>query len=492
MTTRSAWWARAQAEQPLAGRTTCPRPECSKRIDSPFDLYCRTGQPSSNEFHFVVAGRDRRIQTIAIYAARALFGLLALFAARSGSRIPLDIASGLAGALLLVLPLRHFRTSRAVAVISWACLFTLTVAAHQGWLSSSGEDLSITIVLTLAVIGLPLAVAMTDGNRAAGPLRRGLALSMAVAFGAILMFIAFTLGLDSVTAPASEISLLVCGVALGGVASGAALTGFVSGFGKVKIDDVRPRAEPRVNRPPRVHFKDPQAFVVKSFSTRVAYVALVAMSRLVNGCAEVLNRAVSGIVDAANAAVHVVFWIEFAVRLAAVWTFRLLNRATLEALDALEIAARHVGMATVRWAISTVAGLVLLAAAAQLATIAAALFGSYLGGATLLDGIGAPVLALATGGLLISTWSVLTRWPWTHVARSALHTAEGAGPSLFLTLVALGWIDGIAGMLGFGPLRPGWLTVSGTVVLIVGGVYVIARERRQRHATPAPGPSASP
>jgi hypothetical protein len=403
-----------------------------------------------------------------------------LLAARGGSRIPLDIAAGLAGVLLLALPLRRFRISRAVAPVAWVCVFGLTIAAREGWLTNRGEGLAETAVLAIAVLGLLLAVALHRDDATVEPLHHGVALGLAVTVGAALMFIAFAIGSGSDSDAAREASLLVCILALGSVVAGTALTGFVLGFREVRMDDIKPRKQRRLKPPKRAHFNDPLPFVVRSFYARAAYVALVAMVRLMNGCAEMFYRAVAVVVRAANGIVHVGFQTEFMLRLAALWTFRLLGRAAIDAIEALKVAARSVSTVIARWATSTGLGLVLLAGAAQLAAVASALFESYLRGATLLDGVGAPVLMLAAGCVLVVIWWTLTKWPLSHILRSALHTVEGAGPSLFLTLVALGWIDGIAGMLGFGPIRPGWLTVGGTVVLFAGGAYVLAREWRQR------------
>jgi hypothetical protein len=477
---RTVWWARAHAEQPLPGETTCPRPDCSKSTTSPFDLYCRSGDSSSNEFHFVVAGSNRRVQTFAIYATRGLFGLLALLAARSGSRIPLDIAACLAGGLLLLLPLRRFPASRIVAPVAWTCIFALTLAAHQNWLDPSGEAGVTTGLLVLAALGLVLAVALRRDDGETPVLHRAVAVGLATALGATVVFIAFVLGVGSASATAHHAALLVLVLALGSVVGGTALTGFVIGFREVTVSDLARRKEPRLRKPARLHLSDPAPFVVQTFLTRVAFVALVAMVRLMNGCGEVLDRAIGVAVDAVNTLTRVCFELEFIVRMAIFWTLRLLGRAAIDAIAALRATAREVANVVVRWASSTVLGLALLIGAAQFGVDAAAMFESYLTGGTLLDGIGAPMLVLVMGAALVVVWWALTKSDFVEMLRSALHTAEGAGPALFLTLVALGWIDGIAGALGFGPIRPGWLTIGGTVVLVAGGTYVLARELRRR------------
>ncbi len=84
-----------------------------------------------------------------------------------------------------------------------------------------------------------------------------------------------------------------------------------------------------------------------------------------------------------------------------------------------------------------------------------------------LEGVSTIALVLLSATALVAMWWALTKHATGAVAESATRTAETAGPTVFLTVVALGWIDGIAGLLGFGPLRPGYLTFAGTIILIV-------------------------
>jgi len=89
------------------------------------------------------------------------------------------------------------------------------------------------------------------------------------------------------------------------------------------------------------------------------------------------------------------------------------------------------------------------------------------------------ILATLASAVLVLLWWALTKWPLRHVGESAQHTSEQAGPTAFLTLLATGWLDGIAGFLGVGPIRPGLLTISGIVVLaIVTYVYLVRRAGR--------------
>jgi hypothetical protein len=209
-------------------------------------------------------------------------------------------------------------------------------------------------------------------------------------------------------------------------------------------------------------------------------VLLVAVIRLANRWFDVLNYLLRIVYRAVNAVVRAALWAEFKFRTGVVWLYRLLGRATIDAYEAFRVAARAVLIVARRWAESTVLGLGLFSAAALLAVMMCAWFTSYLNGGNVLEGVGSIALAVAVAGVIIVTWWTLTKWPAAHIAKSALHTIEGAGPSLFLTLVALGWVDGIIGMLGYGPIRPGWLTLGGTAILVVSTGYLLIKERRSK------------
>lgn len=477
---RSTWWARRDPETPLAEKTECSKVQCTKSTASPFDLYCREGDSANpNEFHFVVLGASQRLQTAGVYCARALLGLLALLAAESGSPVPLDIAAGLAGLLLLVLPLRQFRASRLVAAVGWTCSLAVVLAARETWLGSSDEDVVQAVVVIAAALALVVAVvAYRDAEPSADLLHRGVATALSLAVAAALLFVAFELGVGEASSSISRALLLICILAVGGVAVGTALTGFLVAFESVNIEDVKPRRARRYAEPRFRHRPDPPAFAVATPLSRAVHVGLVAMTRTVNRCVDALGYSVRIVVRAVNAIAHAWAWAEFSIRRLAIWACRLIGRATLDALSALRLAMLVVAVVARRWMESTVLGVALFIVAAELTVTTCSLFASYLKGGDLLEGVGGIALALPVTGALVLTWWTLTKWPALHVARSALHTVEGAGPSLFLTLVALGWVDGVVGILGFGPIRPGVLTIGGTALLVVSTGYLLLKERR--------------
>ena len=199
-----------------------------------------------------------------------------------------------------------------------------------------------------------------------------------------------------------------------------------------------------------------------------------------NRMADMINFTFRIVRRAIDAVIRAIFWAEFKIRFGIIWACRLIGKATTDAFAALKVATRIVVTVLRYWAESTVVGLALFICAAEVAVTMCALFSSYLGGGTVLDGVGSLALTLPATGALIVVWWALTKWPGGNVGKSALHTIEGAGPTLFLTLVALGWVDGLIGLLGFGPIRPGWLTITGTAILAVSAGYLLLKERGDR------------
>jgi hypothetical protein len=77
-----------------------------------------------------------------------------------------------------------------------------------------------------------------------------------------------------------------------------------------------------------------------------------------------------------------------------------------------------------------------------------------------------------------------------NVARAQFRLVERAIPDLAIFIVAVGWLVGIPGSLGYGPIRVGWVTVGGTVVLLTvmaNETFRARREGARRVAPPATG-----
>ncbi len=451
-------------------------------MTGPFDLFCgSTGEDGQGASHLLVLSGNVRLQTIAVYAIRTLFGLLVLVAASSRSAIPLDIGAGAAGLLLLALPLRSFSTARAVAPVLWVCTLACAVGVREDWIGSQlGDDIEIGVacLVALALIG---AVALSAADAAELPIR-GVATALAFAFVAGVLCAASALGLGSTVPSVTTIMLVACMSALGAVLVGSLIAGLLRGVGVVQYRRVF-RGPSRLERPSIPIPGTPERSASPDFAERMLFAVQWTAARI----AIPIARAAKSTIDAVFRAVEAV---RLAVALAAhyflvgvMWIGILLVAAVTNAFTIVRAAAQIALSVGRRWAQTTVLGLALFSLCAAAAVAACSLFSSYIGGSTLLDGVGSFALAIPSVCGLVAIWWTLTKCPARHVTSSALHTAEVAGPTIFLTAVALGWIDGIIGLLGFGSLRPGYLTFAGTA--IVAAVLIVAYRNKTAPAKPS-------
>lgn len=134
--------------------------------------------------------------------------------------------------------------------------------------------------------------------------------------------------------------------------------------------------------------------------------------------------------------------------------------------------------------VSTVA----LGIAAALAVLAAGSYADYLSGGALgraalttLAGMGACVAAVAV-------WGALTRRAWSEVRAAAGRLLQDAGPNLIVVTVAVAWSVGLLGLLGVGPVQPGWLTLAGTGLLVA--ITLVEGRRRPAESMVSDVPTA--
>jgi hypothetical protein len=429
--------------------------------------------------HLLPLAGDRRMQTIAVYVLRAVFAPLPLLAASSRSAIPLYVGAVIAGLLILALPLRRFAVAGVLAPMLWICAIGLAASIREGQLDAAATgDLELALVaLTLAaLLGTVFMRRAPDGSKDLS--LRGISTGLAFVLASGALCVAFALGFADVTKTASHLLLIACISAAGGVCTTAIIAGLVRGVRSVKhgrsFTKPRPLTRKSMPNPPRTGAPD--------MLSRLLFRIAGAVANAVNSTCELLYRALDLVVLWAALAVHY-------CKLVTVWIAKLLAAALCEAAHSIYTAARALAGALRHWAQTTVLGLALYAAAAAAAVNACSLFRSYLDGGTLLDAIFSIILALLAAAALAASWWALTRRPARDVAALALRSAEAAGPAIFLTLVALGWIDGIVGMLGHGPMRPGWLTITGTIVLALG--LVVAYRNNRNEDLPAPKQEAS-
>ena len=66
-----------------------------------------------------------------------------------------------------------------------------------------------------------------------------------------------------------------------------------------------------------------------------------------------------------------------------------------------------------------------------------------------------------------AAWAAWSNAGWRAAAEADLNVMETIAPDALLIFVAGGWVLGIAGWLGYGPVRPGPATIGATVLLLV-------------------------
>lgn len=453
----------AAPEQPRAHLDRCGRDGCGNEVAGPFELFCRSSD-GSGTLHLLPLADDRRSQTIAIYTLRAVYALLPLLAASTHSPIPLYVGAGIAGLLMLAVPLRRFAVAGLLAPVLWICAIGLAISIKEGLIGAAAVgDFELGLVLFVAATLLLAVLTHRDAEGNADLALLSVSSGLTLVLASAALCVAFALGFGGLPEAAPHMMLIGCISAAGGTCTTAIIAGLVRGARRVKHN--REFKAPKELKPwPIRKPKQPRVGAQDTFA-RMIYGVLATAARIAGPIVDVANstlavlcRAIDAVVLKAARGVHF-------CKLWSVWVAKLLAAAVVDAIFTVGAAAFVVASAARHWLQTIVFGLALYAASGAAAVLACSLFSSYIGGATLLDGLASLLLALVALCALAAIWWALTRWPAGHVANSALHTTEVAGPILFLTLVALGWIDGIVGLLGYGPLRPGWLTIGGTIVL---------------------------
>lgn len=102
--------------------------------------------------------------------------------------------------------------------------------------------------------------------------------------------------------------------------------------------------------------------------------------------------------------------------------------------------------------------------------------GSVLG---LAAGAAWSVAGLALGAVMVERLATV---PTREVVRSVERFVSNAAPDVAIFVVISGWVVGVPGTFGYGPIRVGWVTGVGTLVLMVLMVPVWLQGRRNRDA----------
>lgn len=472
-------WARRRRE-PTEMTGACQAPGCDSSLGSQFDLYCL----AKTRPHFQALASRPHLQMAAANTVRALFGALVLFAAAWASRVPLYVGAGLAGVLLLLGPLRGFRTSRVIGISAWLGALLLSIAEQEGWLDGPAGDYVLPSLAVLAVIALlATAAGLADHDDDGAATQRALVLTLAVAVAAgILALVESWVGART-EAPLETWLWLVALGAVGAAVLTAAVGGVIRGASEVHYSPdfkpLRPFEAPQ--RPTRTRVTREPAGYAAEFAAAIQRALLSLATRVAD-----LRYFVQDVArDIANrlrtAAVRCVRF----VRVQVVKAGMLVAAATRDTVTSLWNAGVTLASILASWAKSTVLGLALFLAAGLAASEASVLFSAYLGHGPLEEGVSTLLLALAAACALTATWWTLTGWPPSEIARAARRSTARGAPALLITLVALGLITGGIGLLGYGPMRPGWLTLGGGAVILASLVYMWVTDRRMPASDPA-------
>lgn len=480
---RTFWFARRRPEAPSSPHRECRREGCSRTGETPFDLYCRT--ESTEVAHFMPLGITSRAQAAGVGVVCLVIAALVLLSAAAPSRVPLYVLVGMAGALLLALPLRLFPVSCPLAAGGWAVVFTIVVVWRDGSFAKHAEQLIICGTAAVLLVAWISTVAFeNDGARVADrDAQRPLATLLAIgtALIALRLLVGASAESGAVGAPARQ------GLVTGAI--GALLLSllfglvFAIGHGVVNAEVDIPfkrqerRSPPKFARPS--HPSPMTGGILVQFAYAVAVVSVRVAAFVVAG----LEQVAAAGVWALDLLVLTARWAWHMIRVFFAWLWRVATETVQELVADIRGAVILISSAARHWVLTAVAAVGVLIATTILAVIASAWFQSYLlGGAVWKGPVGLILGVVAASGLVVVWWA-LTRSPWRDVRDAAQQNSQNAGPSVLIGLVAMGWLDGIVGILGVGPLRPGLMTITGTVVMAVATFVVLRRGRRTQAAT---------
>jgi hypothetical protein len=439
---------------------------CTSLVESPFDAFCSEGHPL-----FLTSSARGRM--VILNAGRAGLASLAIVAASAASPLPLVAVTVVVGIAVVLAGLRAFRIPRAIAVAAWLAAIVGITAYDRGWLSDAGGRGLLTALVVAVVSSGVIAVAVDTAADATRDVAAQIAATAATAFVACeLLAAAAATGLVRDLAWA-ESALVVAGVSsAASIAGVAAVAGFARGAARIDTN-VRRFGEPRTIPPfeLEVPARRGGATGLEATLTSLGRVVILTANRIVAVCWHAAYALVRVCVRSAS---HIHRWLVIAGRALAA-----------AAADAAAIVGAGVKVAVAvlqRWAMSTVAPLVVVGGGALAGVVASDRFSDYLAGGSLVDGWLGLVLWAVMAIALIALWWCLTNHDRRVVQAAAGRFAARAAPPAFLTLVAVGWADGILGLVGVGPMRPGPLTIAGTAILALSTVFVLRAARVRREA----------
>ncbi|MEU4294982.1 hypothetical protein AB0E63_42735 [Kribbella sp. NPDC026596] len=454
-------------EQPVP-RQGCWAGDCTEPEESPVDLYCAKHERVIPGSRINVGPRTR---TFILNLLRFAICGAVLLAAGIGTSIPLFALFVVAGIAVGAGSLHRFPMTVKVVIGAWllACL----VAALLPLLSPGVES-----ILRAVLAGLVLVLAVIHAGAFAWATQGSYGGAAAITVGAFATVPAMAMGwvlthpsVGFTTVPSWVRHWLLIAMVTGvvGAMLVAAIAGAVLGQSKVNTEVRAPlsaRPAPWVvhwkTSAPRRSKRNPWEQALLKFEARAKYVVVA----MVRGIANLLLRA-AHIVQVF--VVRLINWVHrqmvIAVRrlkAAVVGTFGVIGRAVVLGL--------------------TVAGrtsqVIVLPALAVAAGAAGVVFGSdyalrYLRGEGL-DVLGPLAIAVAGGFVALTLlWMALSGLPFSESRDSWLRSALLAAPQLIVMFTLGGWVVGLPGLFGPGPITVGPVTITSTALLVA--VFAWAR-----------------
>lgn len=479
---RQFWWARRLAEEPIAHDDTCGNPACTSAGKLPFDIYCRAETGVS---HLLPLRGSRAEQSVvAAFACLGVAGLV-LLGASLPSRAPLFAVAASAGLATVGLPLRRFRRARAVAIGGWATIFALAAAWRENCFSAGAEAYMVIGLFALLLAGLVAAVAFE--NEVSGRVElfshRVHATLWTGAAALCVMRVVIAAEADpSISKAGDDLALAAITCLVVGVVTAAVVALLRATHVRPLVKFVRPdRYVPKSFRRPQNPL--PPSGADESFVVRVSYAVTLVLVRAASLSVEIADRlhvAFLWLLDVVRVAAALIV---YAVRLVAVWVWAVVREAAKATVREIEGALRLIGSAAWHWLSSSVLTALVVVAAATLAVVACDWFQAYLVGGPLWQGPLALCAAGCAAAALVILWWTLTKSDPNHVWDAAQHNISGAGPAVLLGLLAIAWLDGIAGLAGYAPIRPGLMTIGGTTVMCI--VVFATLRRAPKRVAPA-------
>lgn len=479
----SRWWLRL-ATEPAAPATGCEEQACDWSELEPVDVYCR-----SHERLLPLGGeRGGRRRAVMINAARVVACLAFVLSAQFRTAVPLLIVAVGGGCALVGLQLRRYPTAWRVAVASWVIAGAVALGLY---LARAGVHPVLVTIVLFAVAAAYLALFLhmimflthhlhAHADSGEGPLLTWSSLvgmSGSAAVVASLLYVAVSvvppdwLWAPSPIGSALAVAALTCAV-------GTLLTATIGGAVEALASGAL------VSRPVRTVVRIPAPPV-----RRVAKAAPVRWSTIPTGMAERLARTVTTLVirlasaaliaarRVASGALFAGYRVLGAVAATVNWTWRQIVthsrrvRTTLVSTGHVLRYATPLSGQVSRWVIRVLAvpvGAVLTAAVAAVGFSVSEL--RYLLTGSL------SALALVVAATLVTVLAlelVVVALASLQPARSGKtlwRSATIAGPNTILVIAVAGWVVGLPGVFGLGPIRIGWVTIGSTLLVIVAWV----------------------